>query len=77
MNNEEKKKLARAYYEEGKLDEAIEALQGVPPDDETHELHRMFRYADEARGIVSNVSPEAKKYFANLAERLGINVDKE
>jgi len=72
LSNDLKKKLARAYYDAGKLDEAIEALQGVPKDDETHELHRMFRYADEARGIVSHVDPETQKYFADLAERLGI-----
>jgi len=54
IDNNQKKKLARAYYEEGKLDEAIAALEGVPKDDETRELHRMFRYADEARSIVSH-----------------------
>jgi len=74
MNDDDdmKKKLARKLYEEGKLDEAIEALYGVPKDDETRELHRMFRYADEARSIVSHVSPESQKKFAGLAERLGI-----
>jgi len=71
-----KKKLALAYYEAGKLDEAIDSLYGVPKDDETRELHRMFRYADEARGIVSHVSPETQKYFADLAERLGIKSEK-
>ncbi len=75
MSNALKKKISREYYEAGKLDEAIEALQGVPKDDETRELHRMFRYADEARGIVSNVDPETQKYFVDLAERLGIKVD--
>ncbi len=52
LSNDQKKKLALKYYEEGKLDEAIEALYSVPKDDETRELHRMFRYADEARSIV-------------------------
>jgi len=72
LSNDLKKKLARAYYDAGKLDEAIEALQGVPKDDETRELHYMFRNASEAQSIVSNVDPEKQKYFADLAERLGI-----
>jgi len=72
---EQKKKEARAYYEEGKIDEAVEALYGIPKDDEVRELHRALRYADEARGIVSNISPETRKYFADLAKRLGIQVD--
>jgi hypothetical protein len=46
----EAKKKALAYYEEGKIDEAIEALKGVPMDEEVRELHRALRYADEARG---------------------------
>jgi outer membrane PBP1 activator LpoA protein len=69
-----KKKAARAFYEEGKIDEAIEALRELPrDDDEVRELNRALRYADEARGVVSNVSPETQKYFADLAERLGIS----
>jgi len=72
-----KKKLALAYYEAGKLDEAVESLYGVPKDDDTRELHRIFRYASEAQGIVSNVDPETQKYFADLAERLGIKKDEE
>jgi len=77
LSNDLKKKLALAYYEAGKLDEAVEALHGVPKDDDTRELHRMFRYADEARGIVSNIDPETQKYFADLAERLGIKKGNE
>jgi hypothetical protein len=64
------KQKARALYEEGKLDEALAALQGVPPDEETRQLRRALRYADEARGIVSNVSPESQKYFEDLLRRM-------
>jgi len=76
LSNDLKKKLSRAYYNAGKLDEAVEALHGVPKDDETRELHYMFRNASEARGIVSNVDPETQKYFADLAERLGIKKER-
>ena len=31
------------------------------------------RMNDQAKGIVSQVTPETEKYFENLAERLGIN----
>jgi len=30
------------------------------------------RMDDQAKGIVSQVTPETEKYFADLAERLGI-----
>jgi len=77
LNDDGKQKLetARAYYNDGMLDEAYNALRGLPADNyEVHQLHRALRYEDEARGIVSHVSPEAKKYFADLARRLGIEV---
>jgi len=77
MSNTLKKKLALAYYEAGRLDEAIEALHGVPKDDDTRELHRIFRYASEAQGIVSDVDPETQKYFADLAERFGIKKEEK
>jgi hypothetical protein len=60
-NYESLKKKARALYEEGKIDEAIEIVRGLPKDDkEVHELNRALRYADEGRSIVSNVSIESE-----------------
>jgi hypothetical protein len=70
---EEAKKNALALYEAGNLDAANEILFRIPreircTDAEIRTLLRQMRYDDEAAGIVSNVSPETRKYFADLLE---------
>ena len=69
---ENRKKAAFAHYEAGNHDAALEILRDIPRDDETRSLLRAMRYDDEAKGIVSKIDPESEKYFADLAERLGI-----
>jgi hypothetical protein len=63
MTNEELKLKARELYEEGKIDEAIDIVMGLPKDDpEVRELNRALRCADEARGIVRLVKDDVKRY---------------
>jgi hypothetical protein len=69
---EKMKQKARKLYEAGLIDEAYEALQGVPLDDEVRELHRALRYDYEATGIVSKINPETEKFFKEMADRLGL-----
>jgi TPR repeat protein len=66
------KKAAFAFYDEGKNDDAFNALQGLPEDEEIHNLNRALRYDSEAEGIVSHVPPETLKFFEEMAKRLGI-----
>jgi hypothetical protein len=44
--------------------------------DEADESSIVKRLDEEAKGIVSNVDPETRKYFADLAKQLGIGDDK-
>ena len=37
-----------------------------------HALNMQMRYDEEAKGIISNVDPETRKYFADLKKKLGI-----
>jgi len=74
------KKAAIAYYNEGRNDDAFHAMECLDKDrrrkdEEIRELNRALRYESEAKGIVSNVSPEKRKHYADLAERLGIKVE--
>ena len=39
---------------------------------EAHTLNMQMRYDEEAKGIISNVDPETRKYFADLKKKLGI-----
>jgi len=41
-------------------------------DDEAHALNMQMRYDEEASGIISNVDPETRKYFADLKKDMGI-----
>jgi hypothetical protein len=57
------KQKVRTLYEEGKIDEAIDIVMGLPKDDpEVRELNRALRYADEARGIVKLVKDDVNRY---------------
>ena len=38
--------------------------------EELRSMHRQMRYESEAKGIVSVISPESEKYFADLNKRL-------
>ena len=38
--------------------------------EELRSIHRQMRYDSEAQGIVSHISPESEKYFADLNKRL-------
>ena len=41
-------------------------------EEEAHALNMQMRYDEESRGIISNVDPETRKYFADLKKKLGI-----
>jgi len=41
-------------------------------EEEAHTLNMQMRYNEEATGIISNVGPETRKYFADLKKKLGI-----
>ena len=71
-NHEEAKKAASACYEAGDFDAAIECLRGVPRDDDVHALLVGMRIDEEAKGIVSHIDPETRKYFADLKKKMGI-----
>ena len=66
------KKAAFAYHAEGKDEEALHCLRGIPRDEEISALLFQMRCDDQAKGIVSQVNPETEKYFEELAKRLGI-----
>jgi hypothetical protein len=50
----------------------------LPVDDlpmtgeEAHALNMQMRCDEEAKGIVSNVDPETRKYFIELKKKMGI-----
>jgi hypothetical protein len=39
---------------------------------EAHALNMQMRYDEEAKGIISNVDPETRKYFEKKKKKLGI-----
>ena len=41
-------------------------------EEEAHTLNMQMRYNEEATGIISNVDPETRKYFADLKKKMGI-----
>jgi len=41
-------------------------------EEEAHSLNMQMRYDEEAKGIVSNIDPETRKYFAALKKKMGI-----
>ena len=52
------------------------SVQDLPmTDDEAHALNVQMRYDEEAKGIVSNIDPEMRKYFVDMKKR--INEDKK
>ena len=49
------------------------SVQDLPmTEEEAHALNVQMRYDEEAKGIVSNVDPETRKYFAGLKKKMGI-----
>ena len=49
------------------------SAQDLPmTDEEARALNVQMRYDEEAKGIVSNIDPETRKYFAELKKELGI-----
>ena len=49
------------------------SVQDLPmTEEEAHALNMQMRYDEEATGIISNVDPETRKYFADLKKKMGI-----
>jgi hypothetical protein len=47
------------------------SAQNLPmTDDEAHALNVQMRYDEEAKGIISNVDPETRKYFIELKKQM-------
>ena len=49
------------------------SVQDLPmTEEEAHALNMQMRCDEEATGIISNVGPETRKYFADLKKKMGI-----
>jgi len=47
------------------------SAQDLPmTEEEAHALNMQMRIDEEAKGIVSNVDPETRKYFADMKKRM-------
>nr|AXS01238.1 hypothetical protein [uncultured bacterium] len=78
---EEAKKNAAALYEEGKSDEALEVLRGIPreirdSDDEIRALLRQMRYDEEAKGIEPVFIEKELQDRKTVEERMAPYVEK-
>ena len=49
-----------------------ETTEKEDTEEEAHALNVQMRIDEEAKGIISNVDPETRKYFAELKKKLGI-----
>ena len=54
------------------MTEKPETEKNEETEEEAHALNVQMRIDEEAKGIISNVDPETRKYFIELKKKLGI-----
>jgi len=54
------------------MTEKPETAEKEETEEEAHTLNVQQRIDEEAKGIISNVDPETRRYFAELKKKMGI-----